>query len=297
MSRRSKGTHLWLRPGKRGKSGKIIRRATWVILDAGKHIATGCAEDEAAKAERELAAHIAAKYQPLRQERDLQEIDVADVLLIYVDDRGERQANRTKFDARIERLNEFWGGKKLFQITGDTCRRYASWRGSPGGARRDLEDLRAAVNYHAKEGLHRGIVHVVLPQKGPPRDRWLSRPEAASLLWACWKSREIQTAHRGPLKGQKIETGKRPLRHLARFILIGLYTGTRAMAISTASPRKEAGRSFVDLDAGIFYRLAQGQRETAKRQPPIPIPPRLLAHLRRWKTKGIAREHFVACEA
>jgi integrase len=25
----------------------------------------------------------------------------------------------------------------------------------------------------------------------------------------------------------------------------------------------------------------------------VPIPPRLLAHLRRWKAKGIAHEHFV----
>jgi hypothetical protein len=33
--------------------------------------------------------------------------------------------------------------------------------------------------------------------------------------------------------------------------------------------------------------------ETNERQPPVPIPPRLLAHLRRWKMRGIAREHFV----
>jgi integrase len=51
--------------------------------------------------------------------------------------------------------------------------------------------------------------------------------------------------------------------------------------------------SFVDLENGIFYRLAQGQRETNKRQPPVPIPPRLLAHLRRWHTTGIARAHIV----
>ena len=95
------------------------------------------------------------------------------------------------------------------------------------------------------------------------------------------------------LKGQKIETDERPLRHLARFILIGLYTGTRAGAIATASPCKGAGRSFVDLESGIFYRLAGGRRETNKRQPPIPVPPRLLAHLRRWKAKGVAQEHFV----
>jgi hypothetical protein len=157
----------------------------------------------------------------------------------------------------------------LSAFTGASCRASAKSRGGPGGARRDLEDLRAAINHHAKEGLHRGEVRVVLPAKGAPRERWLTRSEAAKLLWTCWRHREVQTAHRGSLRGQKIETDKRPLRHLARFILIGLYTGTRASAIASASPRREEGRSFVDLDAGIFYRLAQGRRATNKRQPPV----------------------------
>jgi hypothetical protein len=99
---------------------------------------------------------------------------------------------------------------------------------------------------------------VALPAKGRSRDRWLTRSEAAALLWACWRYREVQTQHRGALKNQKIETDKRPLRHIARFILIGLYTGTRAGAIASASPYREDGRSYVDLEHGIFYRLAQG---------------------------------------
>src|ERR1700742_2509722 len=53
------------------------------------------------------------------------------------------------------------------------------------------------------------------------------------------------------------------------------------------------GRSYVDLDLGIFYRLAQGKQATNKRQPPVPLPPRLLAHLRRWRHRGFAKQHFV----
>jgi hypothetical protein len=83
----------------------------------------------------------------------------------------------------------------------------------------------------------------------------------------------MQTVHRGPRKGEKVETGKRPLQHLARFALIGLCTGTRASAIAAASPTHAPGRSFVDLESGIFYRLAEGQAATNKRQPPVPIPP------------------------
>jgi hypothetical protein len=105
--------------------------------------------------------------------------------------------------------------------------------------------------------------------------------------------REQQTAHRGKLRGQLIETDKRPLRHLVPMILMGLYTGTRIGAVLTASYRKGPARSFVDLDIGVFYRLDEGKRATNKRQPPIPIPPRLLAHLRRWTAKEPSREFVV----
>lgn len=43
----------------------------------------------------------------------------------------------------------------------------------------------------------------------------------------------------------------------------------------------------------MFYRKPIDKKKTNKRQPPAPIPPRLLAHLRRWDRLGIAKEHFV----
>jgi integrase len=108
-----------------------------------------------------------------------------------------------------------------------------------------------------------------------------------------WRYRETQTIHIGKLKVQKIKTDKRPLRHIARFILIGLYTGTRAGAVATASPFRAVGKSFVDLETGIFNRLAVGKRASTKRQTPVPLPRRLLAHLRRWSRLGISKSHFV----
>jgi hypothetical protein len=281
-----KGARLWLRPARRDKAGRIVAKAVYIILDAGKHYPTGCFAGEAECAERKLAEYIASKYQAARKERDLDDISVADVLSIYVDDCGPRQRNRKKFDERIGRLNEFWGSKRLSEVSGETCRAYVLARGNLGGSRRDLEDLRAAINHHANEGLHRSIVRVTLPEKGLPRERWLTRSEAAKLLWVCWRHRELQLRHRGPDKGKKLPTTRYPLRHLARFMLIALYTGTRAGAIASASPRRGEGRSFVDLERGIFYRLAEGAMPSKKRQPPAPIPPRLLAHLRRWHDKG-----------
>ena len=49
-------------------------------------------------------------------------------------------------------------------------------------ARRELEDLRAAINHHRREGLCNAIVDVVLPPKSQLAERWLTRSEAARLI-------------------------------------------------------------------------------------------------------------------
>ena len=61
------------------------------------------------------------------------------------------------------------------------------------------------------------------------------------------------------------------------FILIGLYTGRRKEAIlSLRWPQ-------VDLDAGRIDFEVAGRRRTNKKRGKVPIPPRLLPHLRRAK--------------
>src|SRR5262249_23111392 len=77
MPRRNKSARLWLRP-EATKKGKLHRRATWIIIDGGRHFSTGCLSHEIEKAERKLAEHVARKYQPSRKERDIELIDVAD---------------------------------------------------------------------------------------------------------------------------------------------------------------------------------------------------------------------------
>lgn len=81
-------------------------------------------------------------------------------------------------------------------------------------------------------------------------------------------------------KGQASD--RRTGQHIARFILVGLYTGTRSGAICGAATRPMVGRGFVDYDRGVFFRKAEGVAETKKRQPPVRIPDRLLTHMRRW---------------
>lgn len=293
MSRQGKGARLWLRPDRFNKAGKLRERSAWVVRDGSKFIATGCGPQEIAKAEEFLANYIGDKYEPARRERDIEHIPIADVLSIYIDEKREKQADKNNFDLRMRRLIEWWGEKTLSEVTGENCRAFAAHVKKAGSARRELEDLRAAINHHCKEGYHRGVVRVALPEKGKARDRWLTRKEAAKLVWICWRYREIQTVHRGKNKGQPIQTDRHPLRHIARFILIALYTGTRSGAILSASPYKDQGHSWVDLERGIFYRLAEGKKATKKRQTPVPLPPQLLAHLRRWEEKRIFATHFV----
>jgi integrase len=307
MPRRSKGARLHLKAERRDKAGNIRHRATWIIRDNGRDVSTGCAADEVAAAEQKLKDYIASKYTPKRKVQDIDVIPIADVLSIYLDAELSKLRDRfavteqdedtvsgiRKFKKRIGRLNDWWGAKMLADVDGQACRKYVKVRGNKGGARRDLEDLRAAINHHATEGYHRGVVKITLPAKGEPRDRWLTRSEAAKLIWTCWRYREMQSMSRGSLKGHKVPTGKRPLRHLARFILIGIYTGSRAGAIAAASPLSAIGTAFVDLDRGRYYRRKQGSAKTNKRQPTVPIPNRLLAHLRRWHRIDPEAKHFV----
>ena len=89
------------------------------------------------------------------------------------------------------------------------------------------------------------------------------------------------------------ETKKYTSKHIARFILVGLYTGSRHDAICGASFQPAEDRGWVDLKNDIFNRLRQGRRQTKKRQPPVRLPNRLLAHLARWHRLGISNHAVV----
>ncbi|MCG2673366.1 tyrosine-type recombinase/integrase [Bradyrhizobium sp. GCM10023182] len=307
MPRRNKQARLQLKAARQNKSGKITHKATWIIRDNGRDVSTGCSADEIAVAEEKLRNYLASKHAPERRVRHIDDIAIADLLSIYLEARLDKLHERfcvntanedavadiRKFKKRIERLNEWWGAKMLGELNGEACRLYAKMRGNKGGSRRDLEDLRAAIRYHAAEGYHRAIVKVSLPERGQPRDKWLTRGDTARLIWTCWRYREMQKRSRQSTDVVKVPTNKRPLRHLARFILLGIYSGTRAGAIAAASPVPAIGRSYIDLERGRYYRLKQGSIQTNKRQPTVPIPLRLLAHLRRWHRIDPAANHFV----
>ena len=155
----------------------------------------------------------------------------------------------------IGNLSKWWGDKKLSDVTARNCRAYAAAR-PPVGARRDLEVLRAAIgHWHREYGPLPSVPFVVMPAKPEPRDRWLTRSEAARL---------IKAARRTP--------------HLARFVLLGLYTGSRSGTIFKLQWNQIA------FTTGVMSRRAPREIEDKrKRTPKVRLGRRVLAHLRRWR--------------
>jgi integrase len=312
VPRRYQGARIWLRPARTDSSGKITHKATWLIRDGDVERPTGCAADEIEKAEGKLNDYLTEKRNAAPKKlRDIADILITDVLIKYILDvvgekfeekkptvreiraamkRGEPPPlpKRIKVSghsrpgetlARIGFLKAFWVGKTLADVNGDSCRSYVAQRTTPQQARRELEELRAAINHHRIEGLHDKIVSVVLPDKSQSRERYLERVEAAKMIRSAWRYREVQNFR---------ATDRYTRRHVARFMVVAGYMGSRASVICGASlaDRRPEGEPWVDLANGIFYGRPEGERETNKRKQTVRIPRPLLAHLRRWKRKG-----------
>jgi integrase len=280
MPRRAKGPRLYLEPARRDRG----QPATWVIRDGSVKRSTGAGASETAKAENALRKYLNEKATPRQRDRDPAQVRIADVIAIYAEDVAPKHSRPEATAGRLNKLLDHFGDKPLTYLNKATCQEYVAARGSQSASRRELEDLRSAIRHHWELGLSTALVPIVLPDKSQPRERWLTRGEAAKLLWIAWRRRQ---------KFMGTETRHASARHVARFILVGLYTGTRSSAICGAALAPEPGRGWVDLENGVFYRRAIGRRETNKRQPAIRIPPPLLAHMRRWKAKGYSRNSVI----
>ncbi|MER9729825.1 site-specific integrase [Mesorhizobium sp. M0217] len=274
MSRTSKGTRLVWRDESRKQDGSLRSRAGWFIRDGATFISACGGTGDRKRAEKRLASYITEKYEPVRERgRDPATVAIADAVTIYLTDVAPNHAKPKETAGRLVAILKWFGNRMIGDIDGKICRDYAKAHGGGAAARRQLEDLRAALNHYHKEGYVTSTPAIVLPAKSAPRDRWLTRDEAAALVRSAWRMRQSW-------KGEPSD--RRTGRHVARFILVALYTGTRSAAICGAAVRPTEGAGHVDLERGVFYRRAAGRLETKKRQPPVRLPSRLLAHVRRW---------------
>lgn len=278
MPRRRKGPRLYLEE-------RAERPPIYYIRHGRRKLSTGFGPSQIEEAEKALADYLVAYHEPARvRERDPAVIKVADVISIYVEDVAARHARPKETAARLERLLEFFGHDTLLDINARRCAAYVEFRAGRAVARRELEDLRAAIRYHWQIGYCASLTPVVLPKRRPGRERWLTRDEVARLIWAAWRLKEQQAG---------TDTARPVAQHVARFILLAVYTGTRAGAICGAALGPTSGKGWVDLSKGVFYRRPVGKLESKKRQPPVRLPERLLAHLRRWARQGISTQAVI----
>lgn len=265
MPRQRKSARLHWRERKDGSS-------TWEIRDGCTRLSTGTSDR--GRAEEELAKYLERKHRPSGPIA-AQDLSISMLLALYAEEHAVHVADPERIFFAIDALDRFWGDQPVSAITGATCRAYAQVRmtrsgkpAAPGTIRRELGALQSALNYCHAEGYLTNAPRVALPAKPPPKERWLTRQEAAWLLRAA----------------RKLD---RRARHLQDFILHGLYTGSRRdtiLSMHIDTPSTTGGH--VDTRTGIFYRRPTGKSGTRKRQNPARLPPRYLAHLRRQARNG-----------
>jgi integrase len=242
MPRRSSGPKLWF-DKKRGK---------WTIIDGRRRRRTGFGSDEVAGAEEALGNYIASKHTLKDGPTPL----LSDVLTAYSDEKLAGKLSEVPILYDIAHLNKWWGAKRVTEINSASCKAYVKHRKGIVSARRELAFLGAAVkHWNAEHGPLKSIPKVILPPAPAPRSHWMTREQAARFLW---------------------EARKTP--HLARFFVIGWYTGSRRAKILGLY------WSMIDMKTGIMQRQQPGIPEPKnKKSPPLRMGKRLMFHLKRWK--------------
>ncbi|OHV83694.1 hypothetical protein LCM4573_06190 [Rhizobium sp. LCM 4573] len=187
----------------------------------------------------------------------------------------------------MERLIKFWHGKTVYQINEKTIAEYQKKArpGKPLAATttlRELAELKSIINFGIQKGLCELRGHIIdweLPPPPEPRMTFYTRSEVAKLVWTAYRRKNMAMGR----PGVGIYTSK----HIARFLLIAVKTGTRSERIETASFKNLPDRPWIDLENGIFYRAGVANKSPVnKRADPVRISDDLLSHLRRWAKEG-----------
>jgi integrase len=180
---------------------------------------------------------------------------IADTLAAYGSEVAPAMPSARNIGYHISNLLKWWGDKRVTDITPKSCKAYVKTKTAPAAAA-DIKILKAAVkHWNTEYGPLDAMPQFWRPPGNPPKERWLTRSEAARLLWAA-----------------------RRYQHMRRMILLGLYTGSRPGVL--LSLRWDQ----IDFAAGILSRTPAGKSEDKrKRAPKVKLGRRIATHLRRWK--------------
>lgn len=182
---------------------------------------------------------------------------ITDLIYDYLEERSPHAADADRLAYAAIPLSDFWEGKTVSQITRQSCLEYCQWRKRADGTmRRELGMLRAVINHAINEGRLTGNVVIHLPEKPEPKERWLTRSEAAALLRAARRQPDAKD-------------------YLPRFILIGLYSGQRKKTVLNL--RKQ----MIYFEGDKIDWNGEAKR-TKKRRPLSRMARRLRPHLERW---------------
>jgi len=176
---------------------------------------------------------------------------VGDLVEAYLADKDKTAIRAVDLRGSWKQAAETFAHLRPDQITREVCRayrdqRYAAGR-KPNTVRKELETVRAAVNFHKVQG-----AVFELPAPPPAKERYLSRDEARRLLKAC-----------------------RRFPHVRAFIALSLATAARQSALL------ELTWDRVDMERRIIQ-LARGEAgdDQMKGRARVPMNRRAYRYLR-----------------
>ena len=252
MSRRNQGAKL------RYLEDRGAFYITWTVNGRSRKLSTGTASSEDAQ-------NIFAEWLQVRKRAvgpsDPAQALVTDILADYITERGPKVIGQDTMARAVETLARLWECRTVAEVPTHVDAYVKRRDRAVGTVRRELGVLQAAINYAHKRGKLTHTVAVELPAAPPPKERWLTRDEAATLIRASRKDRKARF-------------------YMPLFILIGIYTGRRKEAIlSLRWPQ-------IDLMANRIDFEIEGRERTKKRRGKVPIPKPLIPHLRRAQRRG-----------
>lgn len=177
---------------------------------------------------------------------------VGELVASYLDDKDKTAIRAVDLRGAWKNAEPTFGHLRPDQITRELCRKYRDERYAagrkPNTVRKELEVVRAALNFHKK-----GAAAVFeLPSPPPPKERYLSREEARRLLKAA-----------------------RHFPHVRAFIALALATAARQSALLDLTWDR------VDFERRrITLALGDEQDENRKRRATVPMNRRAYRYLR-----------------
>jgi integrase len=222
---------------------------------------------------------------------DPDQVRVADILEDYAREHGGEVDSGATLANSIEPLLAFFRDDTIATLTSERVKEYWTWRRahSVRGLNRERTEveivdrgagdstiirelggtLRPAIKHAINQRrLIPGTYYVPVPQAPPGRDYWITRSEAAKLLWETRRDRRARL-------------------HLPLYAMLALYTGARRGAILELTWKQ------VDLVRGRIDFNPPRRKQTKKRRPVIPVPRSLLAALRRCHRRATC-DHVIA---